>query len=275
MYVYLSPQGGFNDMLSTINRTIKYCTTTNRTLLIDTTKSCYGINFSDYFYFKDIPISIIADVNDIRNIIADESLTIYPNTITDRNLNNWKFVWTQPGTFSLHGIDTTLPCEQCNDNIIIHSACGGGPGINLFKNIFFRQNIIDHVKHESVKLPGKYLAIHIRNTDIQCDYKLLYQQNRNLIHSHDTIYIATDDPTSLTFFRAQGLNVLNFTEFPENIIRNLHYSTVSSDSKIKNVICDIYAISMAHNLISNSQGGFINLLRDICADKSVITTKIV
>lgn len=274
MYVYLSPQGGFNDMLSTINRTIEYCRHTNRTLLIDTTKSCYGINFSDYFYFKEIPISIIANVNDIRKVIADESLSIYPDSITDRNLNNWKFIWTQSGTYTLCDIDTNLPPEDCNKKIIVHSTCGGGQGINLFKNIFFRQNIIDHVKDKSAKLPKKYLAIHIRNTDIQCDYKLLYQENKNLIHSYHTIYIATDDPTSLAFFKRQGLNVLNFTEFPENIIRNLHYSTVSSDSKIKNLICDIYVIGMAHNLISNSQGGFINLLRDIHADKLVITSKI-
>jgi hypothetical protein len=274
MYVYLSPQGGFNDMLCNINRTIEYCLQTNRTLLIDTTKSCYGINFFNYFYLKDTPISIVTDVNMIRKIISDESLSIYPNTITDRNLDNWKFIYTPKYVYSLNGIFLYLPSE-CNDNIIIHSRCGGGRGIYLFKNIFFRKTIIDHVKYEFTKLPAKYIAIQVRNTDIKCDYKSLYLQNISSIHSYDTVYVATDDPESVRFFRAQGLNVLNFTEFPVNPKRNLHISQVSSDTKIKNVICDIYIIAMADKLVSNSQGGFINLLRDIRVDKSIITTKIV
>jgi hypothetical protein len=275
MYVYLSPQGGFNDMLCNIIRTLEYCIKTNRTLLVDTTKSCYGINFSDYFYFKDIPVSIITDVSEIRKIVADESLTIYPDSITDRNLDNWKFLWGNSCTYTLNGVYMELPQEECDKKIIVHSTCGGGHGIKLFKNIFFRQNIIDHVKHEFTKLPPKYIAIQIRNTDIQCDYSSLYLQNMNSIHSYDTVYIATDHQESLRFFRAQGLNVVNFTEFPSNPSQNLHSSTVLSDTKIKNLICDMYIVSMADKLVSNSQGGFISLLHDIRKDVSIITNKIV
>lgn len=275
MYVYLSPQGGFNDTLCNIRRTIEYCVKTNRTLLVDTTKSCYGINFSDYFYFKGIPIPIITDVNNIRKIIADETLTIYPNTITDRNLDNWKFILGNSCTYTLNGAYMGLPPVECCYAIIVHSTCGGGgDGIKLFKNLFFNQSIIEHIKHEFAKLPSKYLAIQIRNTDIKCDYNSLYLENMNLIHSYDTVYVATDDPESLRFFRAQGLNIVNFTEFPVNASYNLHVSTVSSDTKIKNVICDMYVISMADKLASNSQGGFINLIRNIRNDVSIITSKI-
>lgn len=275
MYVYLSPQGGFNDVLSNINRTIEYCKNTNRTLLIDTTKSCYRMNFSDYFYFKNIPVSIITDVNEIRKIISDVSLSIYPSSITDRNLDNWRFIWTQSGIYTLCGIPMELPDEECKDNIVIRSTCGGGAGFGLFKNIFFRQAIIDHVKYEFVKLPAKYIAIQIRNTDIKCDYTSLYESNKELIESYDAIYVATDDRNSVQFFRDKGLNVLNFTEFPNSPIRSLHYSTLSSDTKIKNLICDIYIISMADKLLSNSPGGFINLLRNIREDVSVITNKFI
>lgn len=273
--MYLSTQGGFNDMLCNIQNTIDYCIKTNRALLVDTTKCCYGINFSDYFYFKDMSISIITDVNDIRKIIADDTLTIYPNIVTDRNLDNWEFKWKNACIYTLNGEYMELPVEECHDAIIVHSTCGGGPGINLFKNLFFSQSVIDYVKRLFAELPEKYLAIQIRNTDISCNYKLLYEENMSLIHSYDTLYIATDDPESLMFFRAQGLNVLNFTEFPLVPKRNLHISDVSGDTKIKNVICDMYIISVADEFLSNSEGGFINLIRDIRNDVSVITDKIV
>jgi hypothetical protein len=275
MYVYLSPQGGFNDMLSNIQNTIDYCIKTKRTLLIDTTKSCYRMNFFDYFYFKNLPINIETDVNVIRKIISDESLTIYPKTITNRNLDTWKFIWTRSGIYTLFGTQAALPYGECNDDLIIHSKCGGGRGIVLFRNLFFRQTIIDHVKHEFAKLVPKYVVIQIRNTDIKCDYVSLYKANKDLISGYDAVYIATDDPGSLEFFRAEGLNVLNFTEFPDNPTFNLHYSKVSCDTKIKNLICDMYIISMADKLVSNSYGGFINLLRDIREDVSIITNKFV
>jgi hypothetical protein len=274
MYVYLAPQGGINDILCVIDKTIQYCIATRRTLLLDTTKSCYGINFSDYFYLKNIPISLITDTHAIQKIISDEMLTIYPEFITDRNLNNWKITRVSYGVFSLNNnVLTGLPSSHRNENIVIHSNGGGGPGIIQFKNLYFNQNIIDHVKHEFKKLPAKYLCIQIRNTDYKCDYRSLYETNKDLIHSYNTIYIATDDKESLTFFRDKKLNIVNFTEFPDTTTINLHYSSVSGDSKIKNVICDIYIISMADRLLSNSEGGFIKLAENIRSDKSIIISK--
>ena len=275
MYVYLSPQGGFNDMLCRISSLIDYCIKNNRTLLVDTTKSCYCINFSDYFYLNDYPISIITDVNIIRKIIANKSLSIYPTTIIDRNIDNWSFIPTTCIFYKLNNILLRLPRVECNENIIIHSAMSGGQGVRLFRDLFFRQHVIDYVKEQFQKLPRKYISIHIRNTDITCNYELLYTQNLDLIHSYNTVYIATDDPTSIVFFKNKGLNVLNFTEFPDNHSLNLHHSSVPSDTKIKNVLSDIYIASMSDTFISNSKGGFIKLLRDIRSDISIITNKFI
>lgn len=273
MYVYFLPRGGFNDMLSNIKNLIDYCKKNNRSLLIDTTKSCYRINFSDFFSFRDISVPIIADVNIISHIIADISLTIYPTSITDRNLDNWQIVQSELFfTNTLNGTVLKLP-DECNQDIVVYSRCGGGKGITLFRNLYFNQEIIDHVKHEFAKLPTSYLAIQIRNTDRKCDYESLYKTNKTLIHSHDTIYIATDDKESLDFFRSNGLNIVNFTTFSDTK-RNLHYSSVPSDIKIKNLICDIYIMCMADTLVSSSVGGFIGLIRDIRNDKSVIIEKI-
>ena len=44
MYVYLLPQGGFNDMLCVIERTLEYCKKYKKTLLLDTVNSVYNIN---------------------------------------------------------------------------------------------------------------------------------------------------------------------------------------------------------------------------------------
>jgi hypothetical protein len=67
-YVYLVPKGGLNDMLTCIYLTVEYCRKTNRILMIDTRKSCYKFCFDDYFYFKNIDIPIITDINTIETI---------------------------------------------------------------------------------------------------------------------------------------------------------------------------------------------------------------
>jgi len=274
MYLYLAPQGGFNDILARIQQEIEYCKKNNRILLVDTTKGCYNINFSDFFYFMNIPIKIITDIDVIRKIIADNTLTIYQKDITDRNLDNWTFNFIcDGGLFRLNNTVLKLPTNPCSDDIIVYSRCGGGDPISLFRNLYFKQNIIDHVKHEFNKLPNKYLCIQIRNTDYKCDYKSLYESNKQLIHSYETIYIATDDKVSIDYFRSKNLNIINFTEFPIISGRSLHYSDISAETKIKNLICDIYIIAMADKLLSNSLGGFINLVRNIRNDLSTINDK--
>ena len=167
-----------------------------------------------------------------------------------------------------------LPNES-KDNIILHSTCGGGIGIKLFKQLFFKQNIIDHIKDRLSKLPKKYISIHIRNTDIKCDYTILYEENTNLLHSYHNVYVATDDAKALDFFKSKGLNVLNFTEFPDNFTRNLHYSPIASDTKIKNMLCDLCITSTSNDFVSNSAGGFINLIRSIRKDTTIISNKLV
>jgi hypothetical protein len=143
----------------------------------------------------------------------------------------------------------------------------------IFKSLYFKQNIIDHVKEQYSKLPSPYLCIQVRNTDRKCDYVSLYEINKELIHSYNSIYIATDDKDSLDFFRSKGLPIYNFTDFPSIPYENLHFSSIDPDIKIKNLICDIYIISMAEKLLTNSIGGFICLCRAIRKDINIITDK--
>ena len=278
MYVYLEPKGGFNDILNVIKRTIVFCKETNRTLLLNTRKTCYKIDFKDYFYFKDININIITDINIIKDIITDTSLSIYPNIFEDRNINNWKFYLNKEIRSYLEEKTRTpmgLPDNNINDNIIISIGCWENKedAILVFNSLYFNKNIIDHVNTQYNTLPKPYLCIQIRNTDYKCDYISLYETNKYKIHSYNTIYIATDNKESIEWFKSKGLSPYNFIEYPNNISRNLHHSDISPDRKIKDLICDIYIIAMADELLSNSKGGFINLCNHIRENPKLLADK--
>ena len=275
-YVYLIPRGGFNDILTRIYVALDYCRKTNRVLLLDTRKTCYKMCFDDYFYFKNIDVTVITDINTIETIFSDTTLSIYPDNIKDRDLKLFNFKHLSGNAYLNDNIILNLPRTDTISDIIVHVQAGiHAPETSLiiFKSIYFKQNIIDHVKEQFSKLPSPYLSIHVRNTDYKCDYIRLYETNKELIHSYNAIYIATDDKESLEFFKSKGLPIYNFTEFPSIEYRNLHYSSVDPDIKIKNVICDIYIIGMAEKLLTNSIGGFIKLCENIRKDINIIRDK--
>jgi hypothetical protein len=96
-----------------------------------------------------------------------------------------------------------------------------------------------------------------------------FHQNEAYIRSWKEIYIATDDASSIDFYRNKGIDVKNFTTFPkENCkFKNLHISNIDNHTKFIDMLCDIFIIGRSDKLISNSSGGFINLMRSIHSDK--------
>lgn len=277
-YVMLIPRGGFNDCLYVILRTIEYCKKYKRKLLLIMTCSAYKINFKDYFDINN-PI-MIYDVNLIRTIMSKKKYTVYPDSLNNKLIDildiKIAFKYKVGGVYSYNNTKLVLPSKIVNEDIIMHSRCGGGDGFKLFKHLSFKDNIKDYCNQKLALLKNnKYLCIQIRNTDRKCNYQDLYTKNKVLIHSFNTIYIATDDALVIDFFKSKKLNIFNFNIFPEGQqCRSLHYSNVSSDLKIKCLICDILIATNSSVLLSNSKGGFINLIRKCFLNKKMILNKL-
>jgi hypothetical protein len=169
-----------------------------------------------------------------------------------------------------------IPDQNPKEDIIINieSRDDVNTSFPIFKDLIIKPILKTYSHHNYQKLPKPYLSIHIRNTDYQCDYKKLYNENKELIHQYKSIYIATDDKFSLEFFKERGLTIYNFTTVPDIISENLHYSEdISGDIKIKDLISDLYLMSMSDKLLSNSKGGFIELIRHCIENADLINDK--
>jgi hypothetical protein len=263
MYVYLEPKGGFNDILCVIKRARMFCKTHNRILLVNGMKTSYTVNFSEYFSIDDC----VLNIDEIKTICKAE-YTIYPNELQNKMndiLNNKiHFQYTSGPNYSYKHIKLNLPNENIKENIIIHSACGCGSDIDgypLFKELKFNNIEICKERYHQLKKP--YLCIHIRNTDYKCDYINFFIVNENEIRQFKEIYIATDDKKCIDFYKEKGLNIKNFTTFPEITYHNLHYSNIDPHIKFLDLLSDIFIIGMSHKLMSNSYGNFITLVRSI------------
>jgi len=277
MYLYFLPKGGFSDILTGLNEIIEYCKIYNRIILFDTQNSMYKINFSDYFYLNIE--NIIYDMDVIRNICKDIS-SIYPSVIADDMTNiingNCKFNFTKD-LICIHKNNLILlPKEKRPETIIFMTRFGGGRAYVIFKTLMFKQNIISHVLDNYSQISKPYLCIQVRNTDRKSDYQLLYTQNKTLIHSYNSIYIATDDINVLDYFKKQGLSIVNFTRFGTEKWKNLHGNkSITPNSKILDLVSDIYLIVMAEEFLSNSIGGFIQMCRECRKNKDFISSKFV
>lgn len=277
-YVLFIPQGGLNDCFSNISRVIDYCQKKKRILLLDMINSKYKINFNNYFIIKNCKCEIIYDVNNIKEILSNNKFTIYPDNLDFELIDLYnteiKFNWIRGKSyFRYKDIMLELPNNTEND-IILHSCCGGGNGFEFLKNISLKPDFKNLCRNTVNLMSAPYLCIQVRNTDLKCDYKQLYSNNKTLIDSYDIIYLCTDDKNVLNFFKSKHRNVYCFTTFPENESRNLHYSNVKSNIKIKDVFVDIFMFTNSEKILSVSKGGFINLLKKCFNNKKIIMDKL-
>lgn len=279
-YVLFIPQGGINDSFVNIYRVIQYCKLKKRILLLDMTKGVYGINFSDYFLYNNSDCNIIYDTDKIKDIIKNNTLTIYPRNLDFELIHVFQeaieFKYSpRSKCFLYKNIPLDLP-DNVNEDIILHSRCGGGHGYVFFKNVCLKENIKSICKQKINLLKKNYLCIQVRNTDMKCDYQNLYETNKLKIHSYDQVYICTDDESVIAFFKSKNLNVSCFTTFPKGTEKthNLHRSRIKNNIKMQDLIVDIFIATNSTELLSNSKGGFIGLLRECFQNKKYILDKL-
>jgi hypothetical protein len=271
-YVYIFPRAGFNDMLTQLQVVIDYSKKNNRKVLFDFKNSLYNVNLVDYYDILDN--TVIYDNNIIREICILNHDSVYPESLNNKLiLNNTKKVLFD--FWHTHtDLVTNFPSDKCTKNIIVSIRTGGGNGYNIFKELIPKQTLKQYCQNNYKKIPKPYISIHIRNTDIKTDYKNLYYQNKNLINQYQAIYIATDDKTSLNFFKQQGFKIYNFTTFPDQSYHNLHGSSaINGDIKFKDMISDLFCVSMSDKFFSNSPGGFTHLLKTCYNNKNLIREK--
>jgi hypothetical protein len=229
------------------------------------------VNFADYFDI--VEDDIIYDEKRITEI-CNTIDTVYPTPLKGRLHDlisgTLPITYIKGGRWKYFGGVFELPSSEREEQLIVYARCGGGKGYVLFKHLRFSSEIKKECMRRYDQLEKPYIAFHIRNTDRECDYAALYRANQEKIKSFKEIYIATDDRGALEFFRDEGVEVKNFTEFPAIKYGSLHLATVNPHTKMMDLLCDLYITAMSSKLLSNSKGGFINLIRTCHANRAAV-----
>jgi len=246
-------------------------------MLLNFKNSCYEVNFADFLICRENENYLIYDQNKILEIIDNTALTVYPSNInidlSELIRNKSKIIFNH-GKFMINNILLNLPKKEISEDIIIYSKCGGGNGYSFFKTLSYKQKIINVAKKYLSLLDIKFLCIHVRYTDYKCDFENFYHENRNIVDNYSCLLICTDNNKVANFYKSVHKNVFCFTQFPSNYSRNLHESNVDSNTKMTNVLVDIFLAIKSDRILSNSKGGFIKLLRELYDNKSEVLKNI-
>lgn len=267
-FVLCIPKGGFNDQLSQMELCYTYCKKFNRTLLIETKNSVYNKSFHEYFSFHNPEIKIICNSDEIKKITKNRKLRI--NNGNNKNSYGRSFL-----TFSsFSGYDQDFSKEKdFKEDILVHRGCGKGYPKTLLKLLRFDEKILSKFKERYEKIEKPYLCLYIRNTDRKSDFKKLYRENKDLIDSYKSIYVATDNKDVLNYFKKEGLKFHNFTTFGKNTAPLHSDRRLDNDIKIIDMICDMLLVGLSEKMLTNSGGGFTRLCTHLHENKDWIHEK--
>ena len=259
-YVYLEVFSGFNDILCTMMQVHEWCKKHNRSLIVNGKKGVYKVHFYDYFYISGILFD--------PSILKDFQGTIYPPELQGKmnDILDETILFSESGHDAIY--QNKLELVDTDADVIIFSRGAGGYGLPMFQQIRFRPFLLDIMKERYRYLTPPYLCIHIRNTDYRCDYQKVFYQQEKKIRSFKEVYLCTDDASALVFYRKKGVPVKNFTTFPTEATP-LHHSDLNPHIRMVDLFCDIYIASQSDEILSNSEGGFILLLRSLHASIQV------
>jgi len=256
MYIYFRPFCGFNDDLSRIAWFVRCCAACRRTLLVDGELGTYQVDYSTLLSFSQVDVPIIYDTPTIKRILQQHHMITVPFINANLNPTAVQDFKESAGNHPL----VTLRLRNI------------GSGYPVFRTLEFLPIVKAECRRRMALMGNKYLCIQVRNTDRKCDYAALYDNNRDAIHSYPAVYLATDCEEVLTFFNKR-LPVKNFVTFPSDPAKNLHKSPIPGTVKFMDMICDLYLLGMADQILSNSKGGYIGLAREINKHKHFHATQ--
>ena len=268
-YIILWPQGGLNDSFVQILNLKQVARRKNRNLIVDFSKNFLFEHFETFLNLNDK--DIIYKQDQIKTILSNKP-SIFPSIINCDNYSNAYSVYVRNNNQiqKYNNVNLGFNYNRAYDeDILLISRCGGGNGYPLFKSISYNDNIINHIREKLNSISNIYDCIQVRHTDHKCNFKDLL----NYIQSDNDIYIATDSQEAMNYFKNNLKNkVYNFTTFGERLNFPLHHKVSGNNSKIilRDLFTDIILVGLSRNLVSNSKGGFIRLLRSLKSDQNMI-----
>jgi len=250
-YVLCRPRGGLNDMLCQIEHCLRYCRKYGRTLILDTSKSGMRDHFQKYFAIVDNRGTQVISLDEMP--VDINGLSTVPRGLQGRALS---YVGEDVPGGEVRDIQTgeivnfDLRSSHSADLLIQERAGGGINSYWILQHLQPTKLVIRALKEKQKSLPDNYVALHIRNTDLQTDYTSFVNsiswaiKGRNVLVGTDSAEIQTRLPEMNT-----GAKGFHFpTKLNPHNTERLHDSASTDETSNLEMLTDLFTLAFGRRL---------------------------
>ena len=245
-YLLCRPEGGLNDILSEIGKSIAYGRRFNRVVIVQT-------NSQDHFHFNDEFGHYFTSRSDMVALEADKlklnfnAMSVRPDFLSGQ-VNDYR-------RKKLHEVGHTQPLsfdfsKDYTEQLLVHHSSGQQKrrhALLALSNLTLTPNLAAELDRRLRHFGGPYCAFHIRHTDYKTNYAA---RVRALVpHIHGRIFLATDNKAVVSFFEDVfgKVRLTTFSKLPDVHGKPLHHFTDQENAKSRNTdaILDLLMLSLA------------------------------
>lgn len=238
-------------MLCQIEHCFRYARKFGRTLALDTMRSGMRDDFLKYFTFvKASPVKVVSWTEIDQEVKSGKTV---PATIGGR-LNDYEVRLDAKS----RGFDTETGTQLCfnidmdhDADILVHER--GGGGINsywLLQYLVPTDLLINALQTGLARLPDRYVALHIRNTDLQTDHSRLLS-NLDWALRNRQVFVATDSGALQAELRKTpppGVKFHFLASLDGASSERLHESDKTDQNANLAMLTDLFALALAERL---------------------------
>jgi hypothetical protein len=258
-FILCRPFGGMNDTLVQIAKCYRYAQKHKRRLIIDTTRSGMYLPFDRFFEMAKPDPSVVLSLDYV--LLAHlETLQCYPGVLQGRiGSYKTKNIRGSGGQREVKsGVFTRLNFQSSAiEPLVVHECFGGGRHSKLILGLLcLREKVADEINRRLATLPASYVAIHIRNTDMQTDYLEFFDVIRTQVEGHPIVLCSDDDDVKAQAIAIFGqeyiIGLRQIAGFGSKPLHSLG-SKISDQTKFKimlDALTDLMAMALSQKVYS-------------------------
>ncbi len=255
--VLCRPQGGLNDILCRIGVVCWYATRFRRKVIVDTNHRSTIYMRDDFSrYFLSRQDSLALDLTATRAALDRFDGEVVPSFLKHRLLDyDVRFDPERRSVVeSTIGEPITFDFEKAyKEPLLVHHMSGNAPGAAqmALARLRLRPELRDELTRRLRLIGPGYAAVHIRNTDLRTDYRILLARLKasGALNGFDALFVATDDAACYEFCQDlfAGLKVVGFSQLPVASTRPLHHLSEVDDVYVRNrdAILDLLMLALS------------------------------
>jgi hypothetical protein len=206
---------------------LEYSIQYNRILIIDCRTSLhFNDSFHNYFLTKCENV-----YKDNLDVLYDkiQYFSFFPENIKNNFRQLSAFTFIEVIDFNKDYIEDVLVYTS---NRIVENKI-----IDFFNLFTLHNDILKILNERRIKIPKKYISVHVRNTDYKSNVELFLNKNDDFLKNNN-IFISSDDINTINIFKEKYNNVYNFSNIIDikNKGQGLHFlKRNEEDHKLFNI----------------------------------------